>query len=124
MDDNEALRRIDRELAAVQAKIDHMPNAAEMKSVRKEFADADYQTLREVSQQIGHLRSDVKEWINSSRSDAAAQIAHLETRLMGAIKSDQSWKRQLPIYIMLAAAVVALLSGNPFLMRLGGLFVS
>ncbi len=42
---------------------------------------------------------------------------------MAAIKSNQSWQRNIPVYIALALAVVALLSGNPHLLRLisGGL---
>lgn len=114
MDDEHALRRIDRELGAMAAKLEHMPTQHDMRAVRKEFSDADFQTLREVSTQLGHFRSDVKEWISSSREDTAQKLLHLETRLMAAARDDRSWIiKNLPVLLALAGIILAIVSGNP-----------
>ncbi len=116
MDDHEdrAMLRIHRELASLNERIDslkeHKAGASEMNRVEQESRNGDFRVLQEVSGQISNLRTDIREWTLNS-------VAAAETRIMAAIKADQGWRRQLPIYISLALAVLAILSGNPHLLR-------
>lgn len=116
-DESKALFGIHRELAAldqrVKALAEHKAGASDMSRIEQEFRNADFRTLQEISGQISNLRTDLREWTGNA-VDAA------ETRIMAAIKSDRGWQKQLPVYIMIALAAIAILTGNPHMLRLIG----
>jgi len=115
--DQSTLVRIYERLAVLAEKVnslhEHKAGAAELNRLDQEIRTGDFRTLQEISGAMSNLRSDIKEWTGNA-------INASETRIMGAIKANQSWQRNIPVYIALALAVIALLTGNTHLLRLLG----
>ena len=114
-DEDRTLVRIYERLAVLAEKVnslhEHKAGANELNRLDQEIRTGDFRTLQEISGAMSNLRSDIKEWTGNA-------IGASETRLMAAIKSNQSWQRNIPVYIALALALIALLTGNPHLLRL------
>lgn len=124
MDDAEerALVRVHERLAILGEKIaglnEHKAGKGEMEAG---IRDGDFRTLQEVGGLIGGLRSDVKDWIQASKDETTLKLTNLQTEIMAALRADRNWQRQLPTWIALAMAAIAILTGNPHLLRyLGG----
>lgn len=85
MDDPEWMRKIERELGALDATLRDMPNNDAMRAVRTEFAQADMHGLREMATMISNMRADVKDWISASRDENTAKLALAKADIMEAI---------------------------------------
>lgn len=62
-----------------------LPTHEDMRAVRQEYAQGDFRTLQEVSTLIGHMRTDVKEWISSSREENKSSLQIAKGDIMDAI---------------------------------------
>ena len=110
--------RVNRELATLQERFasleKHKAGADEMHEIERDYRQADFRTLQEISGQISALRTDMREWTHNS-------IDATETRLMAALKSNSAWQRQIPIYIAIGLGLVTVLSGNTGFLKLLGI---
>lgn len=120
MDDEHSrdLLRIHRELSALDQRVtslsEHKAGAGDMSRIESEFRAADFRTLQEISGQISTLRADMREWTGNS-------VIAAETRIMAAIKAENSWQKQIPIYLIIGLSILGLATGNPHIARLLGM---
>lgn len=124
MDDAEerAFVRVHEKIAVLTEKVaslhEHKLGADAKSHLERDMRDGDFRTLQEVSGLISGLRSDVKDWISTSRDENALKLAAAQNEIMAAIRADRSWLKQLPIYIALALGLIGLLSGNPHIAKM------
>lgn len=137
MDDLTRLGKLDRELGEVISRINHLPTHDTITAVRKEQTEQAFRTLQEVGGLIGNMRSDVKDWIGGLREKQelelkateqrlSAENRESEQRIMAALNAQNArpWvMKNLPLMIAISGVVLAVLSGNPHLLKVfaGGL---